>query len=135
MTRAIRISEQEKNNCTEKRKGTGFGDLNDFIRKKSSTPSKEKAVSSEANFMPKKTTLIVANDEENTLFGWAANYNNEEDELIINSAYMGLSQVVKTYLPKNPNIAQAKKVNEFIVEGHINRLKLAIGGCSEFKGG
>ena len=126
MTRAIRISEQEKNNSKEKQKGTGFGDLNDFIRKKSSTPSKEKAVSSEANFMPKKTTMVVADDEEHTLFNWAANYNSEEDELIINSAYMGLSQVIKTYLPKNPNVAQAKKVNEFIVEGHINRLKLAV---------
>jgi len=134
LTKAIRISEEKKKRSKIKKRGPGFGDLDDYIRRKSEKSSKSKAVSAEPNFMPHKVTQISAEDEDHELYGWASKYVENNDEVIINSKYKGLSKCIEIYMPKLNNPQQAKKIREFIVNAYVDRLKLAICQAKMIKG-
>ena len=134
LTRAIRVSEKEKERTEIKKRGQAFGDLKDNIRRKSEKSSKSKAVSAEPNFMPQNVKQVSAEDEDHELFGWSCKYDEGKDELIINSKYKGLSACISMYMPKINNVHQAKKIKDFIINAYIDRLKLAVCQAKMIKG-
>lgn len=134
MTRAIRHAKKKKEQSNRKRKGTGFGDLDDFIKRRSENSSKSKGIKVEPNFMPKNLSIVEASSEEHDLFGWACRYDENRDEVVINRKYLGLEKYFENYLPKmnNPNLA--KKINDFILNSYMDRIKLAVCQVKMIKG-
>jgi hypothetical protein len=134
LTRAIRHANEKKKRTKRKKRGTGFGDLDDFIRRRSEKSSRSKGISVEPNFMPQSLSILDVISEEHDLFGWACRYDGNKDEVIINKKYLGLQKSIETYLPKTTNVHLAKKITDFIINTYIDRIRLAICQAKMIKG-
>ena len=125
MTKVARYSEIMKQQSNTKKRGEIFGDLNDYIHKRKEESPRQKGLPTEANFMPKEVKFIKPS-EDHKLYGWGADYVVEEDILVMNEDWRGLTSQINCYMPESTDPALAKRIKELITQTHVHRAIIMI---------
>jgi len=125
MTKVARYSDIMKKQSDIKKRGEIFGDLNDYIHKRKKESSPQKGLPAEANFMPKDIKFIHPS-EDHKLYGWGADYIIEDDILLMNEDWRGLTSQVNCYMPKSTDPALARRIKELITQTHVHRAVIMI---------